>query len=117
MPAHSIKDEMITSALQLPGYEIIENIGIVRGITVRSNNIFGSFFGSIRSIFGGNIRIFAEMCDKARSDAFSEMKANASGIGANAIISFRYDATELSQGITEVLAYGTAVTVVKKVDP
>ena len=115
MELYSVRDKMVTSALEVPGYETVECLGIARGIVVRSNNIFGSFFGGIRSIFGGNIKIFSEMCDQARSDAFREMMKNGSALGANAIISFRYDATELSQGITEVLAYGTAVKVVKKV--
>lgn len=110
----SVKDHMVTSALELPGYEIVENLGVVRGIVVRSNNLFGSFLGSLRSLLGGNIEIFTRMCDQARQDAFHEMVRHASDLGATAIVGFRYDATELAAGITEVLAYGTAVKVVPR---
>jgi len=113
MEVNTLHKMMVTSANELPGYRISENRGIVRGIVVRSNNIFGSIFGILRSFFGGNIEVFTEMCDDARSHAFDEMMKNASSMGANAIVGFRYDATELSQGITEVLAYGTAVRVTR----
>jgi len=103
--------KMVTTASDLPGYRITESMGIVRGIVVRSNNIIGSMFGGLRSIFGGNIGVFRDMCDKARNDAYSEMVDHANERGANAVIMVRYDATELQPGITEVLAYGTAVKV------
>jgi len=114
MQLYSVKEAFVTSALELPGYEIVENIGVVRGIVVRSNNLFGSLFGGLRSLLGGNIEVFSRMCDEARSHAFQEMIRHASERGANAVVGFRYDATELSAGITEVLAYGTAVKVVPR---
>ncbi len=107
----SITDAMVTSATDIPGFVITENVGVVRGIVVRSNSVVGSLFGGIQSLFGGNIRVFSEMCDRARSDAYRDMVTHARERGAHAIICFRYDATELQQGVTEVLAYGTAVKV------
>jgi uncharacterized protein YbjQ (UPF0145 family) len=110
--AETVTKKMVTTASELPGFRITESMGIVRGIVVRSNNIVGNLFGGIRSIFGGNIGVFRDMCDKARGDAYSEMVDHAIERGANAVIMVRYDATELQPGITEVLAYGTAVKVV-----
>ncbi len=107
----TVTRKMVTTASELPGYRISESMGLVRGIVVRSNNIVGAMFGGLRSIFGGNIGVFRDMCDKARSDAYAEMVAQALERGANAVIMVRYDATELQPGITEVLAYGTAVKV------
>lgn len=103
---------MITSALELPGYRIVGNVGIVRGIVVRSRSIIGNFFGGLQTILGGNITIYTNLCEKARLDAYKIMCQHASNSGANAIIGMRYDATEVMAGVTEVLCYGTAVKVV-----
>ncbi|MDD2661821.1 MAG: YbjQ family protein [Methylococcales bacterium] len=102
---------MVTTALTLPGYKIVRNIGVVRGITVRSRSIVGNFFGGLQSIFGGNITIYSDLCERARADTYQLMVEHAQKQGANAIISMRYDATELMAGLTEVLCYGTAVIV------
>ncbi|MEI6057628.1 MAG: YbjQ family protein [bacterium] len=101
----------ITTALELPGKKIIANFGVVKGIIVRSRSIIGNIGGSIQTLFGGNITLFTELCEKARSDAYDLMIQHAQEKGANAIIAVRYDATELMQGVTEVLCYGTAVKV------
>jgi uncharacterized protein YbjQ (UPF0145 family) len=102
---------MITSTFELPGRTIAKNLGIVRGITVRSRSIVGSFFGGIQSLFGGNITIYTNLCEQARSEAFALMCDHAERLGANAIVGVRYDATEVMPGLTEVLCYGTAVVV------
>ena len=101
----------ITTAFELPGKKIVGNLGVVRGIIVRSRSIVGSFAGGIQTIFGGNISVFTELCEDARNDAYQLMIKHAEEKGANAIIGVRYDATELLQGVTEVLCYGTAVKV------
>lgn len=106
-----MQDSMVTTALTLPGYQVVKNFGVVRGITVRSRSVVGNFFGGLQSIFGGNITIFSELCEQARSETYRLMCEHADEYGANAIISMRYDATELMAGLTEVLCYGTAVTV------
>ncbi len=103
--------KMVTTAFSLPGYEVVENIGVVRGIVVRSRSIIGSFFGGLQTIFGGNITIYTNMCERARRDAFELMRQQAERHGANAIIAVKYDATEVMRGVTEVLCYGTAVVV------
>jgi uncharacterized protein YbjQ (UPF0145 family) len=100
---------MITSALELPQYKIVTNVGIVRGITVRSRSIVGSLFGALQTVFGGNITIYTSLCEDARIEAFQLMRENATQNGANAIIGMRYDATDVSPGLTEVICYGTAV--------
>jgi len=102
---------MITTALELPGHTIQKNFGIVRGITVRSRSVVGNFVGGIQSLFGGNISIYSDLCEHARTEAFDLMCKHADQLGANAIISVRYDATEVMPGLTEVLCYGTAVRV------
>lgn len=102
----------VTTALELPGKKIARNFGLVRGITVRSRSIFGSFGASIQTIFGGNITIYTELCEMAREEAYELMVSHAEMRGANAVISVRYDANEISPGVTEVLCYGTAVGVV-----
>jgi uncharacterized protein YbjQ (UPF0145 family) len=102
---------MITTALELPGHTIQKNFGIVRGITVRSRSVVGNFVGGIQSLFGGNISIYSELCEHARTEAFDLMCKHADQLGANAIICVRYDATEVMPGLTEVLCYGTAVRV------
>jgi uncharacterized protein YbjQ (UPF0145 family) len=100
-----------TTTFELPGKKIVKNLGVVKGITVRSRSIIGTFGGSLQTIFGGNITLFSELCEKTRKEAFELMVTHAQEQGANAIIGIRYDATELMQGVTEVLCYGTAVVV------
>lgn len=108
-----MQGNMITTAFNFEGYRITQNLGIVRGITVRSRSVVGNFAGSIQTMLGGNISIFTELCEKAREEAFDLMAAHAQQMGANAIIGMRYDANDVMDGVTEVLAYGTAVTVEK----
>lgn len=103
---------MVTTALELPGYRIVRNLGVVRGITVRSRSIVGNFFGGLQSLLGGNITIYTNLCERARADTYELMCTHARQLGANAIVAMRYDATELMAGLTEVLCYGTAVQVV-----
>ena len=102
---------MTTTAFIIDGYRITKNLGIVRGITVRSRSIFGTIGGSLQTLFGGNISLFTELCEKTRAEAFEMMIDHAQDLGANAVIGLRYDATELMQGVSEVLCYGTAVIV------
>ena len=104
--------QMTSSAFTIPGFRITKNLGIVRGIVVRSRSILGTFGASLQTIVGGNITIFTELCEKTRAEAFDLMLAHAGELGANALIGVRYDATEVMQGVTEVLCYGTAVVVV-----
>jgi uncharacterized protein YbjQ (UPF0145 family) len=106
-----IDPRFVTTGFELPGYRITSNLGIVRGIVVRSRSVVGNFGANIQSIFGGNITIFTELCEKARLDAYSQMCQHAAAVGANAVVAMRYDATEMMPGITEVLCYGTAVVV------
>ena len=103
--------KLITTAFEIEGWKITANLGIVRGITVRSRNIFGTLGGSIQTLFGGNISLFTELCENARSEAYEIMIQHATALGANAVIGMRYDANEVMNGVTEVLAYGTAVKV------
>ena len=104
---------LITTSTALEGYRIIKQLGLVRGITVRSRNIFGSFAGSLMTIFGGRNVIYTELCEHAREEALQLMIEHGRIIGANAIINMRYDANDVMTGLTEVLAYGTAVVVEK----
>ena len=104
-----IDAKLITTAQELPGYRIMQNLGVVRGIIVRSRSIVGNIGASLQTLFGGNITIYTELCSKARDDAHRLMVEHAGQLGANAIIGVRYDATEIAAGATEVLAYGTAV--------
>jgi uncharacterized protein YbjQ (UPF0145 family) len=106
-----MQDAMITTAFELPGYTITKNLGVVRGITVRSRSIVGNIFGALQSLFGGNITIYTELCEQARTEAYELMCRQARGRGANAVIAMHYDATEVMAGLTEVLCYGTAVLV------
>ena len=106
-----MQHSMVTTALTLPGYRVAKNLGVVRGITVRSRSIVGNLLGGIQSLFGGNLTIYTELCEQARTEAFDLMCQHAQQHGANAILSMRYDATELMSGLTEVLCYGTAVIV------
>ncbi len=102
---------LITTANEIAGYRIVENLGIVRGIIVRSRSIVGNVFAGFQMLFGGNITIYTQLCEQARQEAYDLMVAHAGQLGANAIIAMRYDATEVTAGVTEVLCYGTAVTV------
>jgi uncharacterized protein YbjQ (UPF0145 family) len=102
---------MVTTSIELPGYRIVRNFGIVRGIIVRSRSLLGSIGAGLQTILGGNITLLTELCEKTREEAFELMMQHAAEHGANAVISMRYDATEIMQGVTEVLAYGTAVIV------
>jgi len=102
---------LVTTALELPGYRIVRNLGVVRGITVRSRSIVGKFGAALQTIVGGNISILTELCEHSRAEAFEILLAHAREVGANAIIAVRYDATEIMAGVTEVLCYGTAVVV------
>ena len=102
---------LVTTANDLPGYRVVKNLGIVRGIVVRSRSILGSLGAGLQTIIGGNISLFSELCEKTREDAYELMVQHAGEHGANAILAMRYDANELMQGVTEVLAYGTAVQV------
>lgn len=107
----ALNDSMVTTAPELPGFVVVRNLGIVRGITVRSRSIVGNFFGGLQSLLGGNITIYTELCERARQDTYRDMILHARQLGANGIIAMRYDATELMAGLTEVLCYGTAVVV------
>lgn len=102
---------MTTTAFTLDGYQITRNLGVVRGITVRSRSIFGTIGASLQTLVGGNISLFTELCEKTRNEAFEMMLRHAEEIGANAVIGIRYDANEVMQGVTEVLCYGTAAIV------
>ena len=102
-----------TTAFELPGYRITRSFGVVRGIMVRSRSVVGNFGASLQSIFGGNISIYTNLCERTREDTFNLMLTHAGQLGANAVIGVRYDATEIAPGITEVLCYGTAVFVEK----
>jgi uncharacterized protein YbjQ (UPF0145 family) len=106
-----VPHEFVTTALELPGYRIKRNLGIVRGIVVRSRSIVGTIGASLQTIVGGNISLFTKLCEQTRNDAFDLMLQHAEALGANAVIGVRYDATEIMQGVTEVLSYGTAVEV------
>jgi uncharacterized protein YbjQ (UPF0145 family) len=103
--------KMVTTAFELPGHRIVRNVGVVRGIVVRSRSIVGSFFAGLQTIFGGNITVYTNMCETARKDAYQLMCVQAGKNGANAIVAVKYDATEVMRGVTEVLCYGTAVVV------
>lgn len=102
---------MTTTTFTLDGYTTTKTLGVVRGLTVRSRSIIGNIGAGIQSLFGGNITLYADLCEKAREDAFDMMMKHAEQLGANAVVGVRYDATEVMQGITEVLCYGTAVVV------
>ena len=110
-PAGAVAHNMVTTALELPGYRIVHNLGVVRGIIVRSRSVLGTIGAGLQTIVGGNISLFTNLCEQTRAESFERMLQHAAALGANAIISTRYDATELMNGVTEVLAYGTAVVV------
>ena len=109
-----VEHAMVTTAFELDNYRIVKNLGVTRGIIVRSRNIFGSIGAGLQTLVGGNISLFTKLCEKTREDAFDLMLEHAAGMGANAVIGARYDATEIMRGVTEVLAYGTAVVVEPK---
>ena len=104
----------VTTAFELPGCRIVQNLGVVRGIVVRSRSIVGNIGAALQTLVGGNITLYTELCEKARADAFDLMLDHAARLGANAIVAVRYDANEVAAGVTEVLAYGTAVVVEAK---
>ena len=110
-PQYSVSHGMVTTAFELPGYRVTQNLGIVRGIVVRSRSIVTNIGAVLQTMVGGNIVAWSRLCEQARTEAFDIMIQHATEIGANAIIGARYDATEISGGVTEVLAYGTAVIV------
>jgi uncharacterized protein YbjQ (UPF0145 family) len=104
---------MVTTGLDIPGHRVTQSLGVVRGITVRSRSVLGNIAGGLQSLFGGNITIYTELCEKARSEAFELLIEHATAMGADAVVAMRYDANEVMDGITEVLAYGTAVKVTR----
>jgi uncharacterized protein YbjQ (UPF0145 family) len=106
-----ISPHMVTTANELPGYRIVRPMGIVRGITVRSRSVIGNLGAALQTLVGGNISIYTELCEKAREEAFELMLQHAAEHGANAVVAMRYDANDVAEGVTEVLAYGTAVQV------
>lgn len=106
-----MKYPMTSTTFEIPGCKVVKHLGVVRGITVRSRSIFGTLGAALQTIVGGNITLFTELCEKSRAEAFEMMFEHAEKIGANAVIGVRYDTTELMDGVTEVLCYGTAVVV------
>jgi uncharacterized protein YbjQ (UPF0145 family) len=110
-PHLTLNPASVTTALELPGYRIVRNLGVVRGIVVRSRNVFATVGAGIQTLIGGDITIFTELCEKTRQDSFAMMILHASQLGANAVIAFRYDANEIMNGVNEIIAYGTAVIV------
>lgn len=111
MASSALDHALVTTAFELPGYRVVRNFGVVRGIIVRSRSVIGSIGAGFQTLFGGNITLYTELCERARGDAFDLMVEHAAELGANAIIGARYDATEIMAGVAEVLAYGTAVVV------
>ncbi len=108
---YSVSHQMVTTAFELPNFRINQNLGVVRGIVVRSRNVFATIGAKFQTIVGGNITVWTKLCEETRAHAFDIMIQHASEIGANAVVGARYDTTEISEGVTEVLAYGTAVIV------
>jgi uncharacterized protein YbjQ (UPF0145 family) len=106
-----IPHTMTTTQFELDGYRVVRSLGLVRGIIVRSRSIFGTIGASLQTLVGGNITLLTNLCEKAREDSFDLMLQHAAVVGANAVVGVRYDATEIMQGVTEVLCYGTAVVV------
>lgn len=115
-PRYSVSHQMVTTTFDLPNYRVVQNLGVVRGIVVRSRNIFATIGASLQTVVGGNITVWSRLCEETRAEAFDILIQHATEIGANAVIGARYDTTELSTGVTEVLAYGTAV-IVEPVNP
>ncbi len=110
-PGHVVLHTMVTTQFELDGFRVVRTLGVVRGIVVRSRSIFGTIGASLQTILGGNISLFTQLCEKTRAEAFDLMLQHAAELGGNAVVGARYDATEIMQGVTEVLAYGTAVLV------
>ena len=110
-PRYSVSHQMVTTAFELPNFRIVQNLGVVRGIVVRSRNVFATIGAGLQTIVGGNITVWTKLCEDTRRDAFEIMIQHATELGANAVIGARYESTEISTGVTEVLAYGTAVIV------
>ena len=106
-----MQQSMTTTAFDLDGFRVKSNLGVVRGITVRSRSVIGTFGAFLQTVVGGNITLFTELCEKTRGDAFALMLAHAEQLGANAVVGIRYDATEVISGVNEVLCYGTALVV------
>jgi uncharacterized protein YbjQ (UPF0145 family) len=111
----AVDHALTTTAFTLDGFRIARNLGVVRGIMVRSRSVFGTIGGSLQTLVGGNISLFTSLCERTRNDAFELMVEHAQQLGANAVIGIRYDATEVMNGVTEVLCYGTAVVVERSV--
>jgi uncharacterized protein YbjQ (UPF0145 family) len=111
-----LTSDMVTTAYELPGHRVTRTVGVVRGVTVRSRSLLGTLGASLQTVLGGNITLFEEMCEKTREQALDLMVTHAAQLGANAVIGVRYDATEVMEGVTEVLAYGTAVQVERSSD-
>ncbi len=109
-----MENRMVTTVLEIPGFEIVENLGVVRGLVVRSRSIVGNIFGGLQTLFGGNITIYSDLCERARSEAFELMCLHARQRHADGIVGMHYDATEIMAGLTEVLCYGTAVRLVRR---
>ncbi len=109
--ANEIDPGMVTTALELPGVRVVRSLGLVRGVVVRSRSVFGTVGASLQTLIGGNITLFSELCETTRQEAYELMVQHAAERGANAVISMRYDANDVMNGVTEVLAYGTAVVV------
>lgn len=109
-----MEKNFITTAFDFEGCKIVKNLGVVRGIIVRSRNLFANIGAGLQTLVGGDITLYTELCEKTREDAFEQMVMHAEHLGANAIIGMRYDANEISAGVTEVLAYGTAVVIERK---
>ena len=107
----TLAHHMVSTSFEVPGYRIVRTLGVVRGIVVRSRSIFGTIGAGLQTLIGGNITLLTNLCEKTRGEAFDLMLQHASELGANAVVGARYDATEIMQGVTEVLAYGTAVVV------
>jgi uncharacterized protein YbjQ (UPF0145 family) len=107
----TIPPERVTTAMEFQGYRIVQHRGVVRGIVVRSRSVVGTIGASLQTLIGGNITLYTALCERARQDAFDLMRRHAAEVGANAIIAMRYDANEVAAGVTEVLAYGTAVLI------
>ncbi|CAN5802190.1 YbjQ family protein [soil metagenome] len=110
-PVHQFETPFATTGFEVPGYRIVRSLGVVRGITVRSRSVLGRIGVGFQAFFGGNITLLVNLCEQARADAFQIMVSHGSELGGNAIIGLRYDATEVMDGITEVLCYGTAVVI------
>jgi len=109
----AVPHNMVTTTFELTGYRVVSNLGLVRGIVVRSRSVVGTVGAALQTLVGGDISLFTKLCEDTRSDAFERMLQHAAELGANAVIGVRYDATEIMQGVTEVLAYGTAVDVTR----